>query len=153
MQLVEAIFVRSILRLILCGLDFGFLLGGYNILRALRISANWVTWILGSFLIALGVTVCLIIIIPGLAPGWFGRSGNLVGNISFFIAVYAASQWIMRHWYVQVKRQATQMAGPGFKEHADVSAQAPSIFWLDCRVRRYWTHGFLFTYSVQNRGL
>jgi hypothetical protein len=36
-----------------------------------------------------------------------GRAGgNLAGAFSFFIAVYAASQWIIRQWYLNIKRLA-----------------------------------------------
>jgi|GEM_PF-1770940 len=106
MRPVDVILMRSVLLLILCGLDFGFLLVGYSVLRVLRISVNWVTWIAGSFIIELSLGVCVAILIPGLDPGGVGRAGNLVGALSFFIAVYAASQWIMRQWYVSIKRQA-----------------------------------------------
>lgn len=106
MRPVETLLLKSVLLLILCGLDFGFLVGGYGILRVLRISVNWVTWLLGSLLIALSAGVCLAMVMPGLAPWWLGRGANLVGAFSFLIAIYAASQWVTRQWYVQVKRQA-----------------------------------------------
>jgi hypothetical protein len=107
MRPIEGMLVRSVFLLILCGIDFGFLLGGYGILRVLHISVNWVTWIIGSFIIALSVEVSLAIIMPGTAPSWLDRGGgNLVGVFSFLIAVFAASQWMTRQWYVQIKRQA-----------------------------------------------
>src|SRR2546421_1069443 len=106
MRPVDVILMRSVLLLILCGLDFGFLLVGYSVLRVLRVSVNWVTWIVGSFIIELGLGVCVATLIPGLAPGGAGRAGNLLGALSFLIAVYAASQWIIRQWYVSIKRLA-----------------------------------------------
>lgn len=106
MRPVEAIVIRSVLLLILCGISFCFLLGGYGALRVLRISVNWITWIIGSFIIALSVGVCLAIIMPGVAPRLPAPGSKLVGLFSFFIAVYAASQWVTRQWYVQIKRQA-----------------------------------------------
>lgn len=105
MQTVIIILMRSVLMLILCGIDFIFLLGGYSILRVLHISVNWVTWIIGSFIIELSLAVCVAILIPGLVPMGVGRAGNLVGALSFFIAVYAASQWIIRQWYLNIKRR------------------------------------------------
>jgi mannose/fructose/N-acetylgalactosamine-specific phosphotransferase system component IID len=98
--------MRSVLLLILCGIDFAFLLGGYSVLRILHISVNWVTWIIGSFIIELSLAVCVAILIPALVPTGIGRAGNLVGALSFFIAVYAASQWMIRHWYLNIKRRA-----------------------------------------------
>src|SRR5258708_8947538 len=106
MRPIEGMLVRSVLLLILCGIDFGFLLGGYGILRVLRISVNWVTWIIASFIIALSVEVSLAIIMPGTAPSWLDRGGgNLVGVFSFLIAVFAASQSMTRQWSVHIKRQ------------------------------------------------
>jgi hypothetical protein len=106
MRPIDTTLMRSVLLLILCGLDFVFLLGSYSVLRVLHISVNWVTWIIGSFIIELSLGVCVAVLIPGLDPGGIGRAGNLVGALSFFIAVYAASQWIIRQWYISIKRQA-----------------------------------------------
>jgi hypothetical protein len=106
MRPIDTMLMRSVLLLILCGIDFAFLLGGYSILRILHISVNWVTWIIGSFIIELSLAVCVAILIPTLVPMGIGRAGNLVGVLSFFIAVYAASQWIIRQWYLNIKRQS-----------------------------------------------
>ena len=104
MRSADAIIVRSILLLILCGINFGFFLVGYSVLRYLRISVNWVTWIIGSGIIALSLGVCLAIFLPGLAN--FHFAGNLVGLLSLLVAVYAASQWVTRQWFVKMKRRA-----------------------------------------------
>ncbi len=106
MRPVDTMLMRSVLLLILCGIDFAFLLGGYSVLRILHISVNWVTWIIGSFIIELSLAVCVAILIPALVPTGIGRAGNLVGALSFFIAVYAASQWMIRQWYLNIKRRA-----------------------------------------------
>jgi len=106
MRPVDTMLMRSVLLLILCGIDFAFLLGGYRVLRLLHISVNWVTWIIGSFIIELSLAVCVAILIPALVPMGVGRAGNLVGALSFFIAVYAASQWMIRQWYLNIKRRA-----------------------------------------------
>src|SRR5258708_140876 len=112
MRPVNVILMRSVVLLILCGLDFGFLLVGYSVLRALRISVNWATWIIGSFIIELSLGVCVAALIPGLAPGGAGPAGNLVGAFSFLIAVYAASQWIIRRWYLSITLLAGNWRGP-----------------------------------------
>jgi hypothetical protein len=61
MRPIESMFTRSALLLILCGFDFCFLLTSYGVLRALRISVNWMTWIAGSLIIMASVAVCLTI--------------------------------------------------------------------------------------------
>ncbi|MHB8596396.1 MAG: hypothetical protein ACYDER_06245 [Ktedonobacteraceae bacterium] len=106
MRSVDTMVARSVLLLILCGMNFGFLLGGYGVLRVLHISVNWVTWIIGSGIIALSMGVCLAILLPGMTPVNFGPGGNLVGVFSFLVAVYAASQWVTRQWFVKIKRHA-----------------------------------------------
>jgi hypothetical protein len=108
MRPVETIFTRSVLLLILCGFDFCFLLTTYGVLRTLRISVNWITWIAGSLIITASAAVCLTIALPNLLPGPFKASGNLLGVLAFFVAVYAASQWITRQWYLRVKKDAGQ---------------------------------------------
>lgn len=106
MRSTDEIVMRSILLLILCGINFGFFLGGYGVLRYLHISVNLVTWILGSGIIALSMGVCLAIFLPGLTPMSFRFGGNLVGLFSLLVAVYAASQWVTRQWFVKMKRRA-----------------------------------------------
>jgi hypothetical protein len=106
MRPLESIFARSVLLLILCGFDLCFLLTSYGILRALRISVNWITWIAGSLIITASAAVCLSIALPGLLPERVRAGGNLVGAAAFLVAVYAASQWITRQWYLRVKKDA-----------------------------------------------
>jgi hypothetical protein len=108
MRPVETIFTRSILLLVLCGFDFGFLLTSYGVLRALRISVNWTTWIAGSLIILASSAVCLTIALPSLFPVPVKASGNLLGLIAFFVAIYAASQWTTRQWFLRVKKDADQ---------------------------------------------
>jgi hypothetical protein len=104
MRPVETIFTRSILLLVLCGFDFGFLLISYGVLRALRISVNWTTWIAGSLIILASAVLCLTIALPTLFPVPVKASGNLLGLIAFFVAIYAASQWITRQWFLRAKK-------------------------------------------------
>jgi hypothetical protein len=108
MRPVESMLTRSMLLLILCGFDFCFLLTSYGVLRVLRISVNWMTWIAGSLIITVSAAVCLTIALPNLFPEQFKAGGNLVGAIAFFVAVYAASQWATRQWYRRVKKDASQ---------------------------------------------
>lgn len=108
MRPVETMFTRSVLLLILCGFDFCFLLTSYGVLRVLRISVNWMTWIVGSLIITASVALCLAIALPNLLPGQAKESGNLLGALAFFVAVYAASQWTTRQWYLRVKKGAGQ---------------------------------------------
>ena len=108
MRPVEALFTRSVLLLILCGFDFCFLLTSYGVLRVLRVSVNWITWIAGSLIIAVSVAVCLAVLWPHLLPTQLRGEGNLVGLVALFVAVYAASQWVMRQWFLRVKKDAGQ---------------------------------------------
>jgi hypothetical protein len=106
MRSIDAIAARSVLLLIFCGVDFCFLLGAYGALRALHISVNWVTWIGGSFIIALSAMVCLMMLIPDSVLHLSNPGSKVTGIFAFLIAVFAASQWITRQWYVQVKKSA-----------------------------------------------
>lgn len=106
MQPIETFVLRSALLPLLCIIDFCLLLGGYAVLRLLRIPVDWVTRVVGSFIIAVSAAVCLGILLPGLIPRQFNNSGNMVGFFSFFVAVYAVNQWTLRQWYVWVKKRA-----------------------------------------------
>lgn len=124
---------------------------GYSLLRLIRVSPNWVTWILGGLIIAACAAFCISLLFPhtgtagghpgnfpqgappkgsqhfsGDRPGgfrggdrgpgnilsaiWSGNShlqSNLLGAVSFVIGVYAASQWLARQWFVQLKKRTT----------------------------------------------
>lgn len=108
MRPFDSLITRSVLLLILCGFDFCFLLTSYGILRALRISVNWITWIAGSLILAASVAMCVAIALPNLFPAPLKAGGNLLGALAFFIAVYAASQWITRQWYLRIKKNSGQ---------------------------------------------
>jgi hypothetical protein len=108
MRPIETILSRSVLLLILCGFDLCFLLISYGVLRALRISVNWTTWIIGSLIITASAAVCVTIALPNLLPDQFKGGANLLGVIAFFVAVYAASQWIARQWFLRMKKNAGQ---------------------------------------------
>lgn len=108
MRPTETILIRSALLLILCGFDFCFLLTSYGILRVLRISVNWITWIIGSLIITTSIAVCIRVALPSLLPEQLNAGGKLLGTLAFFVAVYAASQWITRQWYLRVKKDAGQ---------------------------------------------
>lgn len=100
---ISRILAKSILFLILGGFNLGFLLASYGILRALRISVNWITWIVGSLIIIISGAMCLAIMRPGLLPSQFRTIGNPIGAVACMVAVYAASQWIGRQWFLRMK--------------------------------------------------
>lgn len=106
MRPVDTMAARLALLLILCLVDFGVLLGGYAVLRLLRIPVDGVTRVIGACIVSLSATVCLGVILPGLLPRQFNKGGNVVGFLSFFVAVYAVNQWTLRQWYVRVKKRA-----------------------------------------------
>ncbi len=116
MRPFDAILARSVLLLILCGFDLCFLLTSYGILRALRISVNWTTWIAGSLIITASAAVCVTIALPGLLPTQLRGGANLLGALAFFVAVYAASQWVARQWFLRTKKQAGQWLKQASKE-------------------------------------
>ena len=100
-QLYHALFKSCIL----IALNSVFFLGGYSLLRMLRISVNWVVWIFGYLIITASAVLCYTVFNPMYSlPD--GPGGNILGMLSFLIALYAVSQWIGRHWYVFVKRRA-----------------------------------------------
>ena len=105
MRSLESIAARSVLLLILCGIDFCLLLGGYGAVRVLHLPVNRVTRLMGGAILVLSLGLCLGMVMPDLAPRWLGVGSKAVGVLSFLIAVYAASQWAMRQWYVRFKRQ------------------------------------------------
>ncbi|HEY1352774.1 MAG TPA: hypothetical protein VGF67_24430 [Ktedonobacteraceae bacterium] len=106
MRPVDTMAARLALLLILCIVDFGVLLAGYTALRLLRIPVDAVTRVIGSCILALSAAVCLGVILPGLLPRQFNKGGNVVGFLSFFVAVYAVNQWTLRQWYMRVKKRA-----------------------------------------------
>lgn len=106
MRSLDSLVARSVFLLILCGVDFCMLLGGYGVLRLLRLPVNQLTRILGSVIIVLSLGICLGMVLPVQASRWSAAGSKGVGALSFLVAVYAASQWVMRRWYVWVKQQA-----------------------------------------------
>jgi hypothetical protein len=108
MRPIEPVLAKSILFLILGGFDFGFLVTSYGILRVLRISVNWITWLIGSVIMLAGLAFCLSMLQPGLFPERIRSLGNPMGAVAFLVAVYTASQWITRQWYIRIKKDAGQ---------------------------------------------
>jgi hypothetical protein len=94
---------RIILSCILISLDSIFFIGGYGILRLVHISADWVTWIIGFVLIVASLAIGYAWITVDLTSR-DRLFSNLFGVLSFGIAVYAAGQWIVRHWYLFAKK-------------------------------------------------
>lgn len=107
--------LRMIVFPILGVIDFFFLIGAYSILRILKIEVNWVTRTIGTLIMVASVIFCLFLLIPN----HFARIhifGNLLGVIAFLIAVYSASQWTMRHWYVRIKKHTTALLAKGSRD-------------------------------------
>ncbi len=96
---------RSILVVVISTIDFFCLIGSYGLLRLLHISVNWITWIIGTFLIVVSTLFCLSLIAPVGVSADLGTS-NLLGFIAFLIAVDSWSQWIARRSYLLFKRGA-----------------------------------------------
>lgn len=105
MHFVVNIASRLILLSILATIDFFFLIGSYGVLSVLRIPVNWVTWIIGSLIIAASAALCVSIVIPNSLMLGNGYS-NILGVLSFAVAVYTANQWTTRKWYVAIKKRA-----------------------------------------------
>src|SRR5438128_180862 len=104
MPSLEMILFRLILFSVLGAVAFFLLVGGYGILRVLRIPASWVAWLVGTLLIAASVLLCLSVLLPN----QFGEariSGNLLGLVSFLVAVNSASQWTTRQWYIYIRKR------------------------------------------------
>ncbi|HEY1351504.1 MAG TPA: hypothetical protein VGF67_17935 [Ktedonobacteraceae bacterium] len=108
MRSLDSLAARSVFLLVLCGFDFALLLGGYGMLRVLRLPVNGFTRIIGGLIIALSLSICLLMALHAQASRWPGAASKVVGALSFLVAVYAASQWPMRRWYVGIKQQASR---------------------------------------------
>jgi len=109
---LELVLFRLVLFSLVGVIAFFLLIGGYGILRALRIPTSWVAWIVGTLLIAASILLCLSILLPG----QFGEAripGNLLGLMSFLVAVNSASQWTTRQWYVHIGKRTTSLLVKG----------------------------------------
>ncbi|HTK09173.1 MAG TPA: hypothetical protein VL485_18530 [Ktedonobacteraceae bacterium] len=105
MSFAGSILIRSFFYCVLSIIDFFLLLGTCSILRLIRISVNWTTWIIGSILILNSVLIFLSLFFPQLSP--FQVTEAFLAALSFLIAVYTAGQWFTRHWYIQIKKRTT----------------------------------------------
>ena len=131
---------RAILSCILLTIDTVFFLGGYSVLRVLRISVNWVVWIFGYLIIIASAALCYSVSTPTYSFGDRGFS-NLLGVFSFLIALYAASQWISRRWYVFIKKRTISFFVQQSRNFFSVCAQTSHVLWLDCRRCRCCAYG------------
>jgi hypothetical protein len=103
MSIVHDLLLRSTTILLLSVIDFFSLLGSYGLLRLLHISANWITWIIGTGLIVVSTFYCLSLLAPiGVSPD-IGTS-NLLGFVAFLIAIDSWSQWVTRRGYLLLKK-------------------------------------------------
>ncbi len=86
-------------------LNFAFIISSYALLRFLHISADWVAWLIAALLIFLSVINSLLAFAP--YPSLYTFRGDIIyGAFSLGVAVYSASQWIMRQGYLLLKRRA-----------------------------------------------
>jgi len=93
----------SLVLVVVGAIDFFCLLVSYWFLRLVRISARWVTWLIGFLIASWGVWLCAVALTGPVTGSLYGQS-NLIGGVAFLIAVFSASQWTMRRWYLLVKR-------------------------------------------------
>jgi hypothetical protein len=98
----ELILTRLLIMPILIGIDLVLFTGGYGLLRAIRVSVHWITWIIGTMIIAASIALCASVAAPQLLTVNRGV-GNFLGALSFGIAIYAAMQWAARKWFVFIK--------------------------------------------------
>lgn len=98
----ELALTRFLIAPVLIGIDLVFFIGGYGLLRAIRVSVNWITWVIGTMIIAASVVLCVSAVAPQLLTVNRGV-GNFLGALSFLIAIYAALQWVARKWFVFIK--------------------------------------------------
>src|SRR5437773_470803 len=116
MSTLEKILLRLTLFTTLGTVAFFLLVIGYGILRGLRIPVDWVTWTIGIVIMAANVLLCLSVILPG-KLGEMRGSGNLLGLVCFLVAVYSASQWTTRQWYVRIKTSTISLLVKGIEEY------------------------------------
>ena len=112
---MNGLLVRSVMVLILSAIDFFCLLGSYGLLRLLHISANWVTWIIGTGLIVVSTFFCLSLLAPiGVSPD--AGTSNLLGFVAFLIAIDSWSQWMTRRGYLLLKKLKFSWLTAGVRE-------------------------------------
>jgi hypothetical protein len=92
--------VQSCIQISLVSIIF---IAGYGILRLAHVSVDWAVWTGGFVLIVASLAIGYAWITNMLTSRDFSFGNNL-GALSFFISVYAAGQWIARHWYLFAKR-------------------------------------------------
>jgi hypothetical protein len=74
----------------------------FGLLKRVRVSIHGATWVLGALLLGASVILCLDSVLHTNTVDDFDWS-NLLGTLSFLIAVHAAGLWSTRRWYVLVK--------------------------------------------------
>ncbi|MBE3557790.1 MAG: hypothetical protein IMW89_01000 [Ktedonobacteraceae bacterium] len=87
----------------------GMLLGAYTLLRAVRLSVDMITRIVGIVLIAGSVAFCVLALVQSQFAGQLfliAKLSGALGAVAFLVSVYSVNQWTMRRWYVYAKRQA-----------------------------------------------
>ena len=125
--------VRSLAFLALTVFSLVVFLGGYALLRLLKIPLHWVVRGIGGVILLVSVAFCIWILLTGaegpghdiktlssaqmagmggrslvvsmLATIFPGRTGTLLGALAVPIALYAACSWVVRQGYVLSKRR------------------------------------------------
>ncbi len=95
MRYIFALSQFPISYLIFAAFSLFAILVSYAGLRAVHISVNWATWVVGTLIIAISAYACIVQQV---------NYANLFGVLAFPIAIYSSSQWISRHWYVYIKK-------------------------------------------------
>lgn len=114
MHVIEATFASMILFSILATIGVFFLIGNYSVLRMLKIPVDRVVWIVGAGMIVGSIAFSFAV----LMPDHFGAAhhfSSLLGGLSFLVAVYSASQWVMRRYYIHIKKHTSSLLMKGAK--------------------------------------
>lgn len=143
MHTLSLVVVHPVLLCILCWIDFCVLLGGYGVLRALHLSANWVARFIGSTIILLSFGICAGMALPGLVPKWLDWCEQTGWNLR------VPGRGLCRQPvdYASVvspdKETRAQRCAPVCQADPSLSAGAPPVLWLDRRCGRSRTYGLL----------
>jgi hypothetical protein len=115
MPIITATVLSLVLFFMLALIGFFFLIGSYALLRLLRVPVNWITWVIGTLIMAASVVFTISVLTPGHLSISSHDSG-LLGGLSFLVAVYSAGQWAMRRWYVSIKKHTASFLVKGSRD-------------------------------------
>lgn len=105
MSIIVQMSIQKLLKvpidILTAGIGIVVLLGFYGMLNAIHAPGRYIAWIVVLLLITTNLLACLFGFIWNDSP--FSNNG-LLGVIAFLVAVYAVSQWLVRRWYLWIKR-------------------------------------------------